>query len=572
MERLEAKKIKGQTYYYYSLWGWRDGKCRRLWQKYLGRLEDLAKAADGGPPPDYAEVFEFGLTAALWLEAQRQELPLITDRLCPKRRQGLSVGEYLTLAAVNRASDPVSKRAMWDWFSQTTLRRQLPTADQAALASQRFWDHMAAIPEPQIAAIWQALLTGVLARERLDLTRLCYDGTNFYSFISTFNSRCELARRGKNKQGRSNLRQISYALFCTRDGQVPVYYDLYEGNTNDAKQFPVMIERFGQFLRATAGAGAHNAVPDLTVVFDKGNNSAANIARLDALPLHFVGSVKLDEHRELATISHQDPRMRACTRPRLAGFKAYGTTKSIYGQVRQVVVTFNPELYHSQWQTVQADIDKALAGLAEIKQRLAERANGRRAGGRAPTLATLRQQCDDLRRRPFLAELIPVRLGPGPSLDYEVDRHREAELSDTVLGKTLIISSRLTWDAEEIIEAYHSQFIIEHVFRDMKDRDTGTWWPLHHWTDQKIRVHGLYCTLAVLLRALIQRRAAQAGLPLPMTRLLAELDGIREVVNVYPRRPRAKEGRRQTVLTKRNEVQERLVRLLGLEAAMAQLG
>ena len=74
-----------------------------------------------------------------------------------------------------------------------------------------------------------------------------------------------------------------------------------------------------------------------------------------------------------------------------------------------------------------------------------------------------------------------------------------------VLGKTTIISSRLEWDAEEIIEAYHSQSIIEHVFREMKDRSTGTWWPLNHWTDQKIRVHGLYCTIAVLLRALIQR-------------------------------------------------------------------
>ena len=106
----------------------------------------------------------------------------------------------------------------------------------------------------------------------------------------------------------------------------------------------------------------------------------------------------------------------------------------------------------------------------------------------------------------------------------------------------------------------------------MKDRSTGTWWPLNHWTDQKIRVHGLYCTIAVLLRALIQRRAAQAGMPMPMNRLLAELDGIREVVNVYRRRPRAKEPRQQTVLTRMNEIQERLVELLELKAGMACLG
>ena len=125
MERLEAKKISGHTYYYYSGWGWRDGRCRRLWQKYLGKLEDIVRAVEcGGPPPAYAEVFEFGLTEALWREAERSQVVETIDRLCPKRDQGLSVGQYLAIAAANRAADPVSKRAMWEWLSATTLLRR----------------------------------------------------------------------------------------------------------------------------------------------------------------------------------------------------------------------------------------------------------------------------------------------------------------------------------------------------------------------------------------------------------------------------------------------------------------
>lgn len=572
MERLEAKRISGRTYYYYSRWGWVNGKCRRLWQRYLGRLEDIAKAVDGGPSPLYAEVFEFGLPTAVWMEAQRQQVVAQVDALCPKRRQGLSVGEYLTVAAVNRAVEPVSKRAMWDWFSQTTLRRFLPEVDQAALASQRFWDHMDAIPEPVILEVWRNLIVGVLEREHVDLSRLCYDGTNFYTFIDTFNVHCSIARRGKNKQGRSNLRQVSYALFCTRDGQVPVYYDLYEGNTNDAKQFPVMVERFGRFLRELPGGARAGVTPDVTMVFDKGNNSAANIARVDSEKLHFVGSVKLDEHPDLAAIPNRDPRLVPCTRPRLDGFRAFCTVRSVYGRKRKVVVTFNPELFGTQLKTVHADIDKALAGLAEIRQRLNDRANGLTTGGRPPTRGSLRKQCSDLLRRPFLAKLIDVRVGRRPGLEYSVNGERLEQISGTLLGKTVLISSRLTWDAEEIIEAYHSQSVIEQVFREMKDRATGTWWPLNHWTDQKIRVHGLYCTIAVLLRALIQRRAAAAGLPLSMNRLLAELRSIREVVNVYGRRPRSKAPRQQTVLTRMGEVQERLVKALGLHAGMPTLG
>ena len=60
MQRLEAKSIHGRTYYYLSQWGWKNGKCRRLSQKYLGKLEDLAQAVQGtGPAPEYAVVLDW---------------------------------------------------------------------------------------------------------------------------------------------------------------------------------------------------------------------------------------------------------------------------------------------------------------------------------------------------------------------------------------------------------------------------------------------------------------------------------------------------------------------------------
>jgi len=56
---------------------------------------------------------------------------------------------------------------------------------------------------------------------------------------------------------------------------------------------------------------------------------------------------------------------------------------------------------------------------------------------------------------------------------------------------------------------------------------------MHHWTDSKIYVHGFYCTIALLLRALIFRRVRNSGIRLSMKRVFKELDGIREVVNIY---------------------------------------
>lgn len=565
MERLEAKKIKGNTYYYYSGWGWRNGKCRRLWQKYLGKLQDIVKTVEGGgPSPVYAEVFEFGLTEALWQEAERVNAVEAIDQLCPKRDQGLSVGQYLAVAAVNRGVDPVSKRGMWEWVSGTTLLRHLPDASREALNSQRFWDHMSKVTRPKARKIWQQLMSNIFKRGHLDLSEVSYDGTNFYTFINTFNVRSGLAKRGKNKQGRSNLRQVSYALFCTREGGIPLFYDVYDGNVNDAKQFPLMCKAFGEFIAELTGRKPNKT--DITLIFDKGNNSQSNIALVDELGLGFVGSVKLDEHQDLARLSNQDERFMVCESSELNGTKAFEVSKEVYGKSRRVVVVFNQELFDTQWKTIHNDLHKALDALAELQQRLDDRAQGLIRGGCPPTPESINKQCDAIRSRQYMKRLLHVKVSPrkgAPRLVYGADSDELARLADTYLGKKLIVTNDKKRTTEELIVAYHSQYVIEHVFKEMKNRKTGCWWPLNHWTDAQVRVHGLYCTIAVLLRAVILQRLKRDGMQISMERMLKELSTVREVVNVFPKKGRNPQ-RTQTVLSKTNEVQRRILKLLEL--------
>jgi transposase len=568
MERLEAKQLKGHTYYYYSRWEWVDNRCRRVWQKYLGKLEDIVAACQGtGPEPIAADVFQWGLVQALWQEAARTGLVGHIDRHCPKRRQGLTTGQYLALAAINRAINPRSKRSMWGWFSQTVLRRHLPSASQAALRSQRFWDHMDAVQPQAATAIWKDLVQDVVARERIDLSSIGYDGTNFYTFLDTFNLRCGLAARGKNKQGRDNLRQVSYALFCAADGQLPLFYDVYEGNRNDARQFPLVLSRFHQFFREVAGEAT--VVPEMTLIFDKGNNSAENFRLLDSLSLKFVGSVKRNEHPELAEVPQSDARFVGCASPGLKGTRAFRVTKTVAGSERVLIVTYNPALAQTQWKTLQTDLLKACKRLSELKGRLAGRAAGLIKGGKRPTRASVGQKCRSFLHRQYLKDAIPFQveddLNGHPQLTYEVDANALNRIAERHLGKTILISNRAEWSDEQIIEAYRSQFLIEAVFREMKDRTTGSWWPLNHWTDSKLRVHGLYCSMAQLLRSVMWRRVCQAGLKISLRRLLSELDGIREVINLYPQRRKTQPLPQRTVLTRMSRTQQRLVEVLGLE-------
>lgn len=568
MQRLEAKTIHGRTYYYYSHWGWKNGKCRRLSQKYLGKAEDIAQAVQGvGPAPQYAEVLDWGLPLALWQEAARAQVAEHVDQLCPKRAQGLSTGDYLRLAAINRAYDPVSKHAMWDWLTRTCLLRWWPEASAGHLTSQRFWDHMDRIAPATAQAIWQQLLAQVLQRERIELSQICYDGTNFYTFIDTFNLKCQIAKRGKNKQGRCNLRQVSYALFCSTDGQLPLFYDVYEGNRNDAKEFPQVLERFQRWLVQRAGSTWATTKP--TLIFDKGNNSEDNFGLINRLELPYVGSVKLDEHPDLKRVSNRDARWQAATEPGLAGTKSWRTQQVVYGRERTLVVTYNEHLFDSQWATVQNDLAQALSQLAAVRQNLQNRAIGLIKGGTRPSVESVERKCDQILHRQHLRQLVQTTVTQNsagvPQLDYQADATAQQKLADTYLGKTLLITGHKEWTDAQVIRAYRSQFVIEEIFHEMKDRRIGTWWPLRHWTDSKIQVHGLYCTIAVLLRALLWRRARQAGLRLSMADLLEKLGQIQQVINVYPAKRAGQSVTEQSVLTKRDETQEKLIETLGLQ-------
>jgi transposase len=568
MERLETKQVKGHTYYYYSQWEWVDNRCRRVWQKYLGKLDDIVAACQGtGPTPICAEVFQWGLSQALWQEATRAGLIGHIDRHCPKRRQGLTTGQYLAIAAINRAISPCSKRSMWDWFSRTALRRRLPSASQGTLSSQRFWDHMDAVKPEAATAIWKDLVQDVVQRERIDLSSICYDGTNSYTFLDTFNTRCGLAARGKNKQGRDNLRQVSYALFCAADGQLPLFYDVYEGNRNDSRQFALVLNRFHQSFRQLAGGAM--AVPETTLIFDKGNNSAENFGLLDTLSLKFVGSVKQKEHPELAEVPQTDPRFVVCASPGLKGTKAFRVTKTVAGSERVLVVTYNPKLAQSQGMTLQTDVAKASRRLSELQSRLAGRAAGLIKGGKRPTRASAAQKCRSILRRQYLKDVLRITIEDDPKghprLTYDLDTNAIDRIAESHLGKTILISNRAGWSDERIIAAYRSQFLIEAVFKEMKDRITGSWWPLNHWTDSKLHVHGLYCSIAQLLRSVMWRRVGRAGLKISLRRLLSDLDGIREVINLYPKKGKSRLQPQQTVLTRMSPRQQRLVEILGLE-------
>jgi transposase len=200
----------------------------------------LRRLQEGPGTPIKARIFSFGALAALWQIAEELDVVGIIDAESPKRNQGLSCGQYMLLAALNRCVAASSKASLYEWYRTTVLRRLLPTS-MRSLSSRRFWDHMSSMTADQIQAIEQRLARQVIERYHIDLKMLIFDATNFDTFIDS-RTVSELARRGHAKSKRKDLRIRGLALLVSTDSHIPLLSYAYPGNQNDAAMFSDLAE------------------------------------------------------------------------------------------------------------------------------------------------------------------------------------------------------------------------------------------------------------------------------------------------------------------------------------------
>lgn len=562
MASIVKKKVRGHLYYYLVQSQRVNGKPRIVWQKYLGKAEDVARILAEGtaPQPETVKVFEFGAVAALYSLAQQLKLVETIDAHVPKRAQGASVGQYLLIATLNRCLAPKSKRQIAQWYASTSLHRWLGIKPEL-LTSQRFWDHMGYLGEQEIRQIEEELTRRIVETYHLDLRCLVYDTTNFFTYIDT-NTDSELPRRGKSKAKRNDLKQVGLALLVSTDFHVPLFHAPYAGNIHDSVEFKAVTTDLVDRYRLVSKECEH-----ITLVYDKGNNSADNLAALQQSPYHFVGSLVPSQHKDLLAIPRQE--FTPLVGERFEGVYAHRTQKKVFGVERTVVVTFNEALLTGQMQGIHANLQKTMAALEQLRQKLKDRAEGKVTRGKAPTAQSTLALVRRLLAKRHTSGLIRVEImektsqrKPQIELSYALDQEALQNLKEHSLGKTILFTDNSSWTTEEIVAAYRGQSAVEDAFKRMKDPHFLSWSPMFHWTDQKIRVHAFYCVLALTICSLLRRELHGLGIELSIPAVLEMLSNIHEVALVYPGRGRRKNP---LVLSERNQLQQKIFDALHLE-------
>jgi len=557
MSSIVGKRQGGQTYYYLVTSARVEGKPRIVSQQYLGSAAEVMAKLAGTPAgePLRTQHKKFGDLAAVWGMLERLDVAGAVDAVAPRRADAAaSVGAYIALATANRIVAPCSKLAFAAWWAGTAGPRWL-RLPAAALDHRRFWKAMDRLGEPELRRI-EARIGRTLVKEfDLDLSALALDMTNFATFIDSANERAPIAQRGKAKQKRVDLRLVALALVVSRDGGVPLVSHAYPGDRPDVTQFPAVIdELLARYRKLTDGS-----VESLTVVYDAGQSSAANQARIEAAGIGFVGSLPPSQHPGLlaiptATYAEVDAQ-------RYPGLTCIDAAVSALGVRRRAVLTHSPTLHAAQSRGFDQTLAKARRRLAEVQARL-ERGMTRQE--RAAALAEIATIC----KPRWVREVMRVALsGEEPAelrLSWRVNARARARLEERLFGKRILFTNRDHWPAAEVVAAYRSQSEVEAGFRQMKDPRVVSFAPLHHWTDSKIRVHVFYCVLALTVAHLMRREAERAGLHLSVRELLATLGGIEETVLLYhdggKGRPRARR-----MLTDMSPTQQRLAELFAVQ-------
>lgn len=552
MASIIGKKINGHTYYYLREVARVGGKPKIVSQRYLGKAGDIEAALAGSQTAaERTQHLAFGDLAAVWGMMKRLGVIETIDAIVGARRSdaAASVGTYVALACANRIVDPCSKLAFSDWWDKTSGPR-ITKLSGHPLDHRRFWDAMDAISDDDLIAIERAVAQRIVAGFSIDLDGLVLDMTNFATFIDSANGRNTIAKRGHAKNKRVDLRLVGLALIVSRDGGIPLVHRAYEGNRPDVTQFASVVEELTARFTMLAGE-----VCDATLVYDAGNASAGNQDLVGQRHLHYVCSLTTTHHRDLLAV----PASRFKRVEGIGGVTSYETTKIALGAPRRVIVTHSEEFHDKQVAGFEQTLAKCRRQLGEL-QAVLRRGKARRS--RAQIEAGIAKIVSPRWAKRVLKTTFTGEQAQDFRLTYRTDERAYAKLEKEHFGKRIIITSHDDWSVAEVVRAYRSQNDIEMSFRQMKDVRVVSFSPMHHWTDQKIKVHVFYCVLGLAIAQLMRREAERAGYKMSVRELLATLASIQETVMIYPStggRPRARR-----VITETVGIAERLYELFEL--------
>lgn len=538
MAHIHKKMKKGRPYYYVRETARVNGKPKVVNQVYLGSLERIMEMAAGiGGEIKKLQVQEYGsLLIGDLIEKEIDIAAIVDDVVGGKENQdGPSVGDYFFYAILNRMIDAKSKRALPEWYKSTAIQHVRPVRLDA-LSSRHYWRAWEKVSEAHIKEIAERFFAKLVEQENVSSDCFLFDTTNYYTYMAS-STESDLAKRGKNKEGKNWLRQVGLALLVSSDEQLPLYYHEYEGNRHDSKVFLDLLDDVAKAMHKRVGPQT-----SLTIAFDKGMNAFENITILDGYDdIHFITSYSTAYAQDLVKIKmDQFIAVDTETNKRLAEngkeadqLLAWRTTGEYWGAERTVVVTYNPRTATKQRYNFEKKLLKLQQHLFEMQSNV--QANIPHWRDKAQIMKRYEELCGKLYIPKDLYKVELYKKDSKLRMNFRKNHHR-LKTYIARFGKNILITDRHDWSTDDIVKLSLDRYKVEKAFRQTKDDDLVSLMPLYHWTDSKIRCHILCCVVALAYIRLIERKLSNSGVEISAKTAMETMHTLHSCLVYHPRK------------------------------------
>ena len=395
------------------------------------------------------------LLDALW---KKLGMGLAVSKLVSDRSFRSPVERMCFALVAGRILDHGSKLSLEHWVENLAYIRGLAFVDVHSL--YRVMDFMFESGD----RIQQSVFTSVAKNAKLDIDVIFLDTTNTYFECKPDTGVVSLKKLGYSKDKHPELPLVSIAFAVTRDG-IPVRHWVFPGNTSDQS----IVEKVKDDL-------SDWNLGNVVMVEDAGFNSDDNRRVLRRECGDYIIGEKLRSGSRGAAVEalHRHGRYKEI-RDGLF-IKDVVMDEGSATQRRYVIVKNSEAEKHDR--LVREDIVKEvqfrLDSLAQIE-------------GEAHTKAICA-----LRSHGTFGRY--VRQSKSGVLSLDQEKIAEDSLLD---GKFLVSASNMKMKAEDIVMGYKQLWVIERLFRDMKNILNIR--PVYHRLEERIKCHVLICWMAMIL-------------------------------------------------------------------------
>lgn len=452
----------------------------------------------------------------MWV-AEQLDLVGQIDRACGDvgAKRGPSVGEMVLAVAVQRACAPGGKNELTSFLDGTIPR--VSCLPGRAFTGQAFHRLASRVLEVELDKAQLAIATAAVSRFELSTDVLAFDTTNFDTHIAT-TTPGELARRGKAKSKRSDLRVVGLGVLVSEVGQVPLMHRVYPGNNSDQSVLTSCLEGLAE-LHDGLRTAPDGSCGERTVVRDGGFWSPQ--LELDLTGVGYGSIISLPTTHGAAKTALERASKRGAMKKlsgRLSDVRAARIRCSVGDLDRTLVVVESKTLLEGQKRGIAVALGKAEKELGKLEKRA--------SSGRIVRTA-LEAKVKRVLAREHLATFVVVEIEGDeahPTLRWRVDGARRKQLERTVLGRRVLCTDRHLWSTGRIVAAFRGQWHVEEVFRRSKGGGLVPWGPSHQWADSSLRLHTFAAVIGLMLVALAR---LAVGTEAPAKSMMEELADIR---------------------------------------------